>query len=305
MLLALSLGISVVASLFFSAGLNNPVKKLVRSLQHPTASRLPRSRIKEFSVISEKFDHILQANQDIRRDLSEKSSLLRYYAYTNKLRKIYNPVADLAHLSVIDKPFHFILFHLSFKSEFYDEFQMERKGAGAEQVVRFAESVLSRLRSELLVLNLDDDFLNRSLKDLRLCHTYERLASLLGEAVRQTIQLIADKEEKRDYIIRFVLDFIDKHYAEQISLDILADKLNITGSYLSSRFKESTGTNFIDHLNTVRVSVARELLLQPEMRIQEVARKSGYQNINSFNRIFKKMTGYTPSEFRQQHGLKQ
>ncbi|MNW01185.1 HTH-type transcriptional regulator YesS [compost metagenome] len=79
----------------------------------------------------------------------------------------------------------------------------------------------------------------------------------------------------------------------------MADKLHITRSYLSTYFKEKTGINFVDYVNSVRIDKAKKLLLNPAIRIQDAAQFVGYQNINSFNRMFKKSTGFTPSEFRR------
>lgn len=79
----------------------------------------------------------------------------------------------------------------------------------------------------------------------------------------------------------------------------MADKLHITPGHLSSYFKEKTGTNFSDYLNELRIGRAKELLLNPELRIQDVAAAVGYQNVNSFIRMFKRSSGVTPGEYRK------
>jgi two-component system response regulator YesN len=111
--------------------------------------------------------------------------------------------------------------------------------------------------------------------------------------------LIKEIKEKKDHIIQFVYDYLENNYDKDITLDVVADKLNISRSYLSSYFKEKTGTNFVDYVNSVRIDKAKKLLLNPDIRIQDAAQFVGYQNINSFNRMFKKFTGFTPSEFRK------
>ncbi|WP_309121897.1 helix-turn-helix domain-containing protein [Paenibacillus sp.] len=85
----------------------------------------------------------------------------------------------------------------------------------------------------------------------------------------------------------------------------IAEKLDITGGYLSTYFKEKTGMNFLDAVNDVRIRKARELLDRASgLKIQDVAARVGYQNLNSFNRMFKKFTGLTPSEYRQEGGAR-
>ncbi|WP_308639614.1 helix-turn-helix domain-containing protein [Paenibacillus silvisoli] len=110
-----------------------------------------------------------------------------------------------------------------------------------------------------------------------------------------------DKKAHKDGIIDFVKSYMEQHYREDVTLDMLSDKLGITASYLSTYFKAKTGMNFIDYINNYRIELAKSLLCAADMRIQDVASQVGYHNINSFNRMFKKISGVTPSEFRKLH----
>jgi len=69
-------------------------------------------------------------------------------------------------------------------------------------------------------------------------------------------------------------------------------------SYLSYFFKEQTGENFIDYLNKVRIEKAKELLKDSSMSLSEIASQVGYSNAGYFNRIFKKIVGITPGQYR-------
>ncbi|OBR67641.1 hypothetical protein A7K91_22450 [Paenibacillus oryzae] len=87
-------------------------------------------------------------------------------------------------------------------------------------------------------------------------------------------------------------------YAEDISLQTVADAINVNASYLSRVFKQETGENFISLLTRIRIERAQSLLKDKHMRVYEVANRVGYQNTTYFSKLFKKMTGSSPEEYR-------
>ncbi|PYI56377.1 helix-turn-helix domain-containing protein [Paenibacillus flagellatus] len=135
--------------------------------------------------------------------------------------------------------------------------------------------------------------------DTLLLYTPDELAEELEKRIASTCDRIRLKKEERDPIVGFALEYIDGHYDEDVSLDTVAGKLGITGGYLSTYFKDKTGTNFVDRLNDVRIRHAMRLLLETDLRIQEIAERVGYQNMNSFYRMFKKFSGVTPTDYRK------
>ncbi|TNJ67239.1 helix-turn-helix domain-containing protein [Paenibacillus hemerocallicola] len=112
--------------------------------------------------------------------------------------------------------------------------------------------------------------------------------------------------EKRYYrerheVVDSMLAFIRQHYGRSdLSLNLLADQFKQSVYHLSRIFKEQTGGNFIDYVLRLRVEKAKELLLASDKKVRDVAEEVGYRNLNSFVRIFKKTTGFTPTEFRDQ-----
>jgi len=115
------------------------------------------------------------------------------------------------------------------------------------------------------------------------------------------LELIRRKTENHDPITSFVMTYINEHLDEDINLDMMADKLNITSGYLSTYFKEKTGLNFSDYLNDLRIRAAKDMLQNLDLRIQDVAARVGYHNVNSFIRMFKRHAGMTPGEFRKKY----
>ena len=96
-------------------------------------------------------------------------------------------------------------------------------------------------------------------------------------------------------------NFIHEHSDEELSLDQVAKSVNISANYLSEKFKKVTGTNFVDYIAQIRIKKASDLLHDVDLRISEIAFAVGFQSLSQFNRVFKKLTRRSPSEFRAAH----
>ena len=93
--------------------------------------------------------------------------------------------------------------------------------------------------------------------------------------------------------------FIGEHSNEELSLKRVARAVNISGNYLSEKFKEVTGVNFVEYVARVRFEKACDLLENADRRISEIAFAVGFQSLSQFNRIFKKLSGKSPTSYRQ------
>jgi AraC-like DNA-binding protein len=92
--------------------------------------------------------------------------------------------------------------------------------------------------------------------------------------------------------------FIQEHSDEELSLTKVAKSVNISANHLSEKFKEVTSVNFVYYVSRTRVEKARVLLRNPNRRITEIAFAVGFQSLSQFNRVFKKLTGQSPTQFR-------
>ena len=95
--------------------------------------------------------------------------------------------------------------------------------------------------------------------------------------------------------------FIHEHSDEGLSLTKVAKSVHISPNYLSERFKEVTGVNFVDYIARTRTEKARDLLENSNLRISEIAFAVGFQSLSQFNRVFKKLNGKSPSAYRAAH----
>jgi AraC-like DNA-binding protein len=92
--------------------------------------------------------------------------------------------------------------------------------------------------------------------------------------------------------------YIDEHSREELSLTKVAKAVNMNASYLSENFKRVTGINFVDYVAHVRFEEACRLLHDGNLRISDIAFAAGFQSLSQFNRVFKRLCGKSPRQFR-------
>ncbi len=446
--------VSIAASVVFSRSLQTPLRKIIDSMQawDTGEGQSKHGPIREFDLISHKVNQMMQTNKSMTQDLAHKTSLLRKYALTNKLKNIHMNLAELREMADTSMPFMILLFEIHFKEQYaelgidqekgtyyirefidsvllrsYEEsvtFQMERnlvlsliftadteqgsvnqpidylknmfdiehdlylvtmavsplypassafttayeemtqvikqrkllnltqvihgkqsipepypftvlmeeefhtrlmsgheeavyewvakhleqlgkRGAPVEAYWQFAKEVSLQTDKSLQKLNLHGQrgsgIVKPSFHMLSGFYSTEQFQEWFAALLQPVIQLVREHTEDQDPITRFVIDYLDAHLHEDITLDLMADKLNITPGYLSTYFKEKTGMNFSDYLNDLRIQRAKLLLDNLELKIQDVAAHVGYQNANSFIRMFKRYSGITPGEYRKKY----
>lgn len=94
---------------------------------------------------------------------------------------------------------------------------------------------------------------------------------------------------------------IRDHSDGELSLTEIAKSVNLSANYLSEKFKEVTGVNFVRYVGQTRTAKARDLLRNSNLRISEIAFAVGFQSLSQFNRVFKKLTRKSPTQFRAGH----
>lgn len=92
--------------------------------------------------------------------------------------------------------------------------------------------------------------------------------------------------------------YLRKNYMHSISLESVADTVNLNPIYFSKLFKSRFRANFIDYLTDIRVSVAKEMLINLSLNTKEIGEMVGYYDSNYFAKIFKKKVGMTPTDYR-------
>ncbi len=179
---------------------------------------------------------------------------------------LYNSVADFGALKT----------HIKYE---------ELKAAGIDKQI---EDCFSNLFSE--VLNQDSS--SKILLKANLLKMYGLL-----------LRYFEDKNETNGnlsklIVIRNIIEYIFDNYNEDITLAALSDKFNYSPQYISSAFATCAGVNFKHYLDNIRVSKSIQMLQETNMSISKIATECGFDNIRTFNNVFKKVAGVTPKNIR-------
>lgn len=97
-----------------------------------------------------------------------------------------------------------------------------------------------------------------------------------------------------------LLAYMEEHCSEPITLEDAAARMGFSPSHFSKLFHQLTGVCFVSYLNIIRTSQAADLLITTNHKLTDIALSSGFSNIRTFNRVFRKNTGYTPTEYVKQ-----
>jgi AraC-like DNA-binding protein/ligand-binding sensor protein len=111
-------------------------------------------------------------------------------------------------------------------------------------------------------------------------------------------QIAVQQANSEPPVITRAKQFIADHHTENLSLGRVAQAVHTSAFYFCKLFKKITGINFTEFVSRMRVEKSKNLLLNPNLRVSEVAFEVGFQSLTHFNRIFKKVVGQSPTEYR-------
>ncbi|SFD63042.1 two-component system, response regulator YesN [Paenibacillus catalpae] len=113
-----------------------------------------------------------------------------------------------------------------------------------------------------------------------------------------------EQKRRADNVISFIQNFIISHLGEDLSLVRLSEQVYLNPSYLSRIFKQETKKNLTEFIDAARIQRAKELLVNENIKIHEIARQVGYESATSFTRFFKSSTGCSPQEYRDSYVMR-
>lgn len=176
----------------------------------------------------------------------------------------------------------------------YDEYSLKRL---CQNLIYTIMSTLEQLK--LPVTELSSSKL-KLFKKIDLAYDIEELKGIMLQFLQNLREILPGAEQQQSPILQQIYAYVHKNYANEISLSEMADSLHLNYSYLSSYFKQRTGENLTSYINRVRTDKAKELLLDHKLSVSEISRLTGFSDHNYFSKVFKKMTGMTPVEYRHQ-----
>jgi AraC-like DNA-binding protein/ligand-binding sensor protein len=126
-----------------------------------------------------------------------------------------------------------------------------------------------------------------------------RLLTFFAEQLSALInQIVVERNNAEPPLVQKAREYIEKHKMEPLSLSAVAQAAGASVFHFCKVFRKSTGLKFTDYVARVRLEDARTQLLNPNRRISEVAYDVGFQSLTQFNRMFKRVFGQSPTEFR-------
>jgi len=111
-------------------------------------------------------------------------------------------------------------------------------------------------------------------------------------------QVVVRRDNAEPPAIARAKAYIQEHQAEDLSLGEVAKAVSMSSYYFCKMFRKVAGLNFTDYLSRVRIEKSKNLLLNPNLRVSEIAYEVGFQSLTHFNRVFKRVLGQSPSEYR-------
>ena len=173
-----------------------------------------------------------------------------------------------------------------------------------EGAQRFCIEFLIELDAPIQSFSLPDypahDALSGAIIEILGSKTAEELSDVVCQYLQQLLNRLAKLDDAlyTGELIDKVTRYIQEHFAEELSLGVLAEVFFFSPVYLSRLFKKKTGTNFVEYLTHVRIKKAQEYLANPDFKIYHIAEMVGYENPRYFGRLFKNAIGCTPQEYR-------
>ena len=126
-----------------------------------------------------------------------------------------------------------------------------------------------------------------------------RLLTVFGQHLSLVSnEILVQQENAQPPAITRAKRFIGEHQADKLSLGEVAKAVNTSTFYFCKMFKKATGLNFTEYVSRVRIEKAKNLLLNPNLRISEIAYEVGFQSLTHFNRVFRKIGGQSPTAYR-------
>jgi two-component system response regulator YesN len=120
------------------------------------------------------------------------------------------------------------------------------------------------------------------------------------EMIKEGAEAAAPTEKS---VIRDVIRFIQQHYHEDISIGAIANHVYLTPTYLCLLFKKDRGVSINDYMTHYRIEQSKQLLGERKLKLYDVAQQVGYRDANYFAKVFRKLVGCNPSEYREKIGV--
>lgn len=171
-----------------------------------------------------------------------------------------------------------------------------------QRVVNIMFGIVSSIREQEQDLDGILEALAISLETISACGSPAELLNCTLELCGRAFSFL-ERTLFSDYSqqVKEMVGYVHSHYGEGVNLKYLAREMGLTSSYMGQIFRKDTGIGFSEFVNRYRIEQSCLLLKDTNLKISEIARQTGFQDVHYFLKIFKKYRGQSPSEFRNFH----
>ncbi|GIO93868.1 MULTISPECIES: response regulator transcription factor [Paenibacillus] len=134
-------------------------------------------------------------------------------------------------------------------------------------------------------------------------NTLQGLRNHVWRIVERSLARLEEAEQGYSPHVSFLVEQVQHHYPEELSLKTLSQRLQMHPNYLGQLFQQEVGASFSDYLNQYRIEKATQLLLHTDQKTADIALGVGYTDSSYFYRQFKKYTGVSPTEMRSMYRI--
>lgn len=185
----------------------------------------------------------------------------------------------------------------------YVENIFNNKDLTPKNIYDFSIKTLLLMDKVLDEFKVDKKYTRESLSDtiIQLCNenTRESVKTFIISELDEFMEMMTQDTIKYSPVVQQIVNAVNERYYEELSLKTLAYQYNINSSYLGQIFNKEVGCSFSDYLNKTKNMKAKELILETNMKINDIAREVGYTDSSYFYRKFKKFFGVSPSNLRE------
>jgi len=182
------------------------------------------------------------------------------------------------------------------------------EGITPELIKNISIKMMFVLRKTIYELNISDENdyydLRYIIKQVCSKETLNELLAFIKKESYKLIDILKNNDYEFSPVVQEIIFYVNKNYYKEMSLKNLAQQFNMNSAYLGQMFSKEVGVSFSEYLNKIRNEKAKEMILKTNLRINDIAKKVGYEDNSYFYRKFKKYYGVGPSVLRNSKIIK-
>ena len=171
-------------------------------------------------------------------------------------------------------------------------------------LVHFASNLSIELLTKEIPLQSMLEFDHSLIEAILQQETVLEAKELMKQVLQQVCEYMAEQKKTvglAKEAVQYATQYIDEHYAEKIKIETIANAVYLSPGYLMSIFKKEKGMSVVSYLRMRRMEKAKELLLEKNLKVYEVAERVGYDSANFFYATFRDYVGMSPKQFKEEH----